>query len=333
MQRFHELPLPQKVVIGECWARDGLQSEPVFVPTEQKVEMITRMVEAGFTEIEATSFAHPKYLPQFADAEEVLRRIPRRPGVRYRAICTTLKAVERAVKSKQEGFGVDEIAMVISSSEAHNRANVQMTREENKRLLEQMTRLALDTGHVVFGWALTAFGCPVSGDVPPAEAIGLGHFWRDVGAELIGFGDTVGVANPRQVSSFYEEVLAAGLPRDRIVVHFHDTRGWGVANTYYTTDGSAPTPSSSVYTGPITVHGPTTLNFFSTDLAGNAEQVNTQQLNALGWEDEAIFYAISACALFNFYNRWVSATGVHPVSDQAFQRLAANMANNGYVHA
>jgi hydroxymethylglutaryl-CoA lyase len=210
MQRFHELPLPQKVVIGECWARDGLQSEPVFVPTEQKVEMITRMVEAGFTEIEATSFAHPKYLPQFADAEEVLRRIPRRPGVRYRAICTTLKAVERAVKSKQEGFGVDEIAMVISSSEAHNRANVQMTREENKRLLEQMTRLALDTGHVVFGWALTAFGCPVSGDVPPAEAIGLGHFWRDVGAELIGFGDTVGVANPRQVSSFYEEVLAAG---------------------------------------------------------------------------------------------------------------------------
>src|SRR5882672_9683736 len=174
MQRFHELPLPQKVVIGECWARDGLQSEPVFVPTEQKVEMITRMVEAGFTEIEATSFAHPKYLPQFADAEEVLRRIPRRPGVRYRAICTTLKAVERAVKSKQEGFGVDEIAMVISSSEAHNRADVQ-----------------------------------------PAEAIGLGHFWRDVGAELIGFGDTVGVANPRQVSSFYEEVLGAGLPRDR----------------------------------------------------------------------------------------------------------------------
>ncbi len=231
MPHFHELSFPSRVIPGECWARDGLQSEPAIVPTDAKVEMIARMVEAGFTEIEATSFAHPKYLPQFADAEEVLRRIPRKPGVRYRAICTTIKAVERAVKSKEQGFGVDEIAMVISASEAHNRANVQMGHDENKRLLEQMTRLALDTGHAVFGWALTAFGCPLTGDVPPAEAIALGKFWRDLGAELIGFGDTVGVANPRQVSRFYEEVLATDLPRDRIVVHFHDTRGWGVANT------------------------------------------------------------------------------------------------------
>lgn len=231
MPLFHQLPLPEGVVIGECWARDGLQSEPQFVPTEAKVEMISRMVEAGFKEIEATSFAHPKYLPQFADAEEVLRRIPRRPGVRYRAICTTLKAVERAVKSREEGFGVDEIAMVISASEAHNRANVQMGHDENKRLLEQMTRLALDSGHAVFGWALTSFGCPLTGDVAPEQAIGLGRFWNDLGAELIGFGDTVGVANPVQVSRFYEKALAAGMPRDRIVVHFHDTRGWGMANT------------------------------------------------------------------------------------------------------
>ena len=231
MARFHELPLPKSVVLGECWARDGLQSEEGLVATDAKVEMITRMVEAGFTEIEATSFAHPKYLPQFADAEEVLKRVPRRPGVRYRAICTTLKAVERAVASKREGFGVDEIAMVISASEAHNRANVQMGHDENKRLLEQMTRLALDTGHAVFGWALTSFGCPISGDVAPAQAIALGRFWNDLGAELIGFGDTVGVANLVQVSRFYQEALAAGMPRDRIVVHFHDTRGWGMANT------------------------------------------------------------------------------------------------------
>ena len=227
MVPFHQLPLPARVVVGECWARDGLQSEQTQVSTEHKVEMITRMVEAGFTEIEATSFAHPKYLPQFADAEEVLRRIPRQPGVRYRAICTTLKAVERAVASKQEGFGVDEIARVISASEAHNRANVQMGHDENKRLLEQMTRLSQGTGHSVFGWALTSFGCPLSGDVAPAQAIALGRFWNDLGAELIGFGDTVGVANPVQVSRFYEEALAAGMPKDRIVVHFHDTRGWG----------------------------------------------------------------------------------------------------------
>jgi hydroxymethylglutaryl-CoA lyase len=112
------IELPTSVVMGECWARDGLQSEPTFVPTAQKVEMITGMVNAGFTKIEATSFAHPKYLPQFADAEEVLKGIPRKPGVHYRGICTTLKAVERAAQSKAEGFGVDEIAMVISASEA-----------------------------------------------------------------------------------------------------------------------------------------------------------------------------------------------------------------------
>ncbi len=231
MTAFHQLPLPKSVIVGECWARDGLQSEPVVVPTDAKVEMISRMVEAGFREIEATSFAHPKYLPQFADAEEVLRRIPRRKGVRYRAICTTLKSIERAIRSKDEGFGVDEIAMVISASEAHNRANVGMGQEENKRLLEQMTKRALATGHSVFGWALTSFGCPIAGDVAPARAVALGQFWKDLGADLIGFGDTVGVANPRQVSRFYEEALAAGMPRDRIVVHFHDTRGWGVANT------------------------------------------------------------------------------------------------------
>src|SRR3954464_7934815 len=118
--------LPKSVVMGECWARDGLQSEPVFLPTAQKVEIIAGMVDAGFTKIEATNFAHPKYLPQFSDAEEVLKHIPRKSGVHYRGICTPLKGVERAAKSKDAGFGVDEIAMVISSTEAHNRANVNM---------------------------------------------------------------------------------------------------------------------------------------------------------------------------------------------------------------
>src|SRR4051794_26530481 len=98
--------LPTSVVMGECWARDGLQSEAQFVPTEAKVEIITGMVDAGFTRIEATNFAHPKYLPQFADAEEVLRRIPRKASVHYRGICTTLKGVERAAASKADGFGV-----------------------------------------------------------------------------------------------------------------------------------------------------------------------------------------------------------------------------------
>jgi hydroxymethylglutaryl-CoA lyase len=263
--------------------------------------MIARMVEAGFTEIEATSFAHPKYLPQFADAEEVLRRIPRRKGVRYRAICTTLKSVERAVRSKEEGFGVDEIAMVISASEAHNRANVQMGHDENKRLLEQMTKRAQDTGHAIFGWALTSFGCPIAGDVAPAQAIAIGQFWKDLGADLIGFGDTVGVANPRQVSRFYQEALAAGMPQEKIVVHFHDTRGWGVANTvtaltfgFRYVDTSLGAIGGQPKTGSASYHRGHTGNTCTEDLVAMLEEmgiatgIDVRQLLALGARAEEL---------------------------------------------
>lgn len=223
--------LPKDVVIGECWARDGLQNEERVVPTEAKVELITGMVDAGITRIEATSFAHPKYLPQFADAEEVLRRVPRRPGVHYRAICTTERAVERAVRSKAEGFGVDELAFVLSASDTHNRANVDMSQAENMRLLEKLARRALDTGHEVFGWVLCSFGCPITGDVPVMDALRIGQWWKDLGARYIGFGDTTGSANPRQADEFFTLALDRGFTPDETVVHFHDTRGWGVANS------------------------------------------------------------------------------------------------------
>lgn len=229
--KLHQMDLPKKISIGECWARDGLQNEATVVSTEDKVEIITRMVEAGCTKFEATNFAHPKYMPQFADAEEVLCCIPRKPEIQYRGICTTLRGVERAIASKNEGYGVDEIAMVISTSEPHNLANVGMTHDENKKVLEQMTRRALDTGHVVFGWALTSFGCPIRGDVEPSEAVGMGKWWKDIGATMIGFGDTTGSSNPVQVSRFYEYALAEGFTTDEVVIHFHDTRGWGVANS------------------------------------------------------------------------------------------------------
>jgi len=229
--RLHNMNLPEKVTIGECWARDGLQNEGKIVSTDEKVEIIKGMVDAGCTKFEATSFAHPKYLPQFADAEEVLSRIPRKEGVQYRAICTTMRAVDRAIASLEEGYGVDEIAMVISTSEPHNLANVGMTHDENKRVLEKMVRASLDTGHKVFGWALTSFGCPIRGDIDPSESIALGKWWKDIGAEIIGFGDTTGSSNPMQVSRYYEQVLDEGFTTDEVVVHFHDTRGWGVANS------------------------------------------------------------------------------------------------------
>lgn len=227
----HKVELPKKVIFGECWARDGLQNEPKVVPTEGKVEILTRMVEAGVTRLEAVSFAHPKYLPQFADAEEVLRRIPRKKGVQYRGICTTMKALERAIASKEDGYGVDEIVMVISSTEEHNSANVGLDHATNKALIEDMVKRSKQTGHKVFGWVLTSFGCPIRGDVPLSEIADMGRWWVDLGIDYLGFGDTTGVSNPVQVDRFYDYILNNGFDKEMIVVHFHDTRGWGVANS------------------------------------------------------------------------------------------------------
>lgn len=271
---------PSSVVIGECWARDGLQNEATVVPTDGKVAMIAGMVEAGIPKIEATSFAHPRYLPQFADAEEVLRRIPRVEGVDYRAICTNDRAVERAIASKEAGFGVDEIAMVLSSTDAHNRANVNMGQAENQRLLERMARRSLDTGHDVFGWVLTSFGCPISGDVDVGRVIELGRWWRDIGARYIGFGDTTGAANPRQVDAFYTRILDAGFTADEVVVHFHDTRGWGVANSlvalgfglrYF--DSSLGAIGGQPRTGAAVYHRGYTGNTCTEDLVGMFEEM------------------------------------------------------------
>lgn len=223
--------LPKKAIIGECWARDGLQNEEKVVPVDEKVELISRMVDMGVTRIEATSFAHPKYMLQFADAEELLRRIPRKEGVQYRGICTTMKAVERAVASKEEGYGVDEIVTPISSTEEHNKANVGMDHAKNKAMIKDMMALAKETGHKTFGWVLTSFGCPIRGDVPFKEVSDMGKWWLDLGVDYLGFGDTAGSSNPRQVKEFYEYILAEGFDQDKIVVHFHDTRGWGIANS------------------------------------------------------------------------------------------------------
>ena len=281
--KLHEASLPERVIMGECWARDGLQNEAYVVPTAQKVEILRGLVEAGFTRIEATSFAHPKYLPQFADAEEVLRQLPRRPGVHYRGICTTMKAVERAIRSRAEGHGVEEIAMVISASEAHNRANVDMSHAENMALLEQMTRAAIDSGHEVLGWVLTSFGCPIMGDVPVADVLRIGKWWKDVGATYVGFGDTTGAANPRQVSEFYEQVLAAGWTADDTIVHFHDTRGCGVANSlvalgyglrYF--DCSLGAIGGQPHTGAASYHRGYTGNTCTEDLVGMFDEMGIQ---------------------------------------------------------
>jgi len=226
-----ELSLPKDVVVCECWAREGVQNEPALIPTEAKVEMITRLVEAGFRRIEAVSFAHPKYLPQFADAEAILQQIPRVEGVRYRAIVANMRALERCVEAKKNGYGVDEAAFVLAASEPYNLANVRMSHAENRPLLEDMCRIALAEGMDIIGWVLTSFGCELAGDVAVDRVRDLGRWWLDNGARFVGFGDTHGVANPAQVYRFYDGLANFSFTPANVIVHFHDTRGNGIANS------------------------------------------------------------------------------------------------------
>lgn len=229
--RLSSVKLPEKVIIGECWARDGLQNEKNIVSTEDKVRMINRFQELGIKKIEVTNFAHPKYLPQFADAEEVLKKVERKPGVDFRGIVTTKRGMERAIAAKEAGYGVHEVAMVISASEAHNLANVKMNHKENMALLEELAQMARDSEHVILGWVLTSFGCPIMGDVSLEKVVELSRWWKEIGAQFIGLGDTTGMCNPKQAFYFYEYLKDRGLIPEEIIVHFHDTRGTGVANS------------------------------------------------------------------------------------------------------
>jgi hydroxymethylglutaryl-CoA lyase len=224
------MPYPESVIACECWARDGLQSMPVLVPTERKIEMIDRITGAGFRKVEVTSFSNPALLPQFADAVEVLRGIRRRPGVSHVVLMPNERGFERLATCQKEGYGAEEIILMISSSERHNLLNFRMSHEEAMAEHARVMRRAHALGIRVIGCAGTVFGCPVAGDVPMADVEKTVGFYLSEGAQTIMLGDTTGMANPRQVR---ERVgaLQADFPGTEFIAHFHDTRGTGMANT------------------------------------------------------------------------------------------------------
>jgi hydroxymethylglutaryl-CoA lyase len=222
--------IPKKVNICECWARDGIQGEAQFIPTEKKIEMINRMIKAGFKRIEATSFAHPKLVKQFSDSLEVLKGIDRPEDVKFIAIIPNDKALDRLLDACDKGFGVHEITAIISASEDHLLANLERTFKEAMPPLAEVVRRARKAGLQVIGCIGTAFGCPLRGEVPLEKVIELTDWYLEQGATSIMLGDTTGEANPLQVREVY------GKMRDRFpgvdfIAHFHDTRGMGLANT------------------------------------------------------------------------------------------------------
>jgi hydroxymethylglutaryl-CoA lyase len=224
------MSLPASVIACECWARDGLQSMPVLVPTDDKVEMLNRIVAAGFPKLEVTSFSHPKLLPQFADAVEVLRRVDRRPGVSYVVLMPNTKGFDRFEACVKDGYGAEEIILMISASEPHNLLNFRASHQEAMAEHAAIMRRAHGLGVRIIGCAGTVYGCPVKGDLATAEVAKIVRFYLDEGAQTIMLGDTTGVANPKLVRERIGELMAL-FPRAEFIAHFHDTRGTGIANS------------------------------------------------------------------------------------------------------
>ena len=216
--------LPERVTICEVGTRDGFQIEPDFIATEQKVEVVDLLSAAGLPRIEVTSFVHPKAVPQLRDAEEVMARITRRPGTRYAALVPNGKGAVRAIDA-----GVDAIHTVLSASESHNLANVNMTIAESLDRLGSVLQVAARAKTPVGCGISTSFGCPFEGDVPLGQLERVVGRLVEMGARAVGLADTTGMANPRHVSRVFEH-LVPRFPGVDWTLHTHDTRAMAIPN-------------------------------------------------------------------------------------------------------
>jgi hydroxymethylglutaryl-CoA lyase len=216
--------LPERVTICEVGTRDGFQIEPEFIPTEVKIEIVDRLSDAGAPRIEVTSFVHPKVVPQLRDAEAVMAGIRRRPGTRYAALVPNDKGAARAVDA-----GVDAIHTVVSASESHNLANVNMTIAESMEKLRGVMQIAGRAGLPVGCGISTAFGCPFEGRTPVAQLERVVRSLVDMGARAIGLADTTGMANPLQVTEVLDRLIPR-FPGIEWTLHTHDTRAMAISN-------------------------------------------------------------------------------------------------------
>jgi len=212
------------VEIIEVGPRDGLQNEQVLVSTEDKLELISRSIDAGLRRIEATSFVHPKRVPQMADAEAVMAGVPRRPDVSYIGLVLNRRGFDRAVAA-----GVDEVNCVVVASETFSQRNQGMSLADSVRVVGDLADDARAAGLGLSVTLATAFGCPFEGEVPEATVVDLARQVHALGVDEIALADTIGVGVPAQVTRLVAGVAAAA-PGATLRAHFHNTRNTGYAN-------------------------------------------------------------------------------------------------------
>ncbi|MEV5302100.1 hydroxymethylglutaryl-CoA lyase [Amycolatopsis methanolica] len=218
--------LPSAVTICEVGPRDGLQNESALVPAAVKVELVERLADAGHTVIETTSLVRPDRVPQLADAEEVLRRLDRRPGVRYPVLVPNQRGLARALD-----LGVTDIAVFASATEGFARANLNRSVGESLELFAPVVARAREAGLNVRGYLSMCWGDPWQGEVPLRQVIAIATRLFNLGCTELSLGDTIGVATPGRVVALLDGLVAADVPLGRIAVHFHDTYGQALANT------------------------------------------------------------------------------------------------------
>ncbi|WP_340378878.1 hydroxymethylglutaryl-CoA lyase [Streptomyces sp. SS7] len=231
--------LPARVRIHEVGARDGLQNEKSAVPTEVKAEFIRRLADAGLTTIEATSFVHPKWVPQLADAEDLFPRVADVP-VALPVLVPNQRGLDRALT-----LGARRIAVFASATESFARANLNRTLDESLGVFEPVVRRAKDEGVHVRGYVSMCFGDPWEGAVPLHQVVRVCRALRDMGCDELSLGDTIGVATPGHVLELLALLNEEGVPTNVLGVHFHDTYGQALANTYAALEHGVTTVDAS----------------------------------------------------------------------------------------
>jgi hydroxymethylglutaryl-CoA lyase len=218
--------LPGSVRIREVGPRDGFQNEPETIPSAEKVRLIDMLSDSGLRRLEVTSFVRPDVIPQLSDAEEVLSAVQRRDGVSFSVLIPNERGLERALALRER---FDEINVFVSASETHNRKNVNRTVEESLAGLGRTLASAREAGLRCEGVISTSFGCPYEGEVLPDRVYAIAERLAAAGCAEVGFGDTTGMANPRQVGEFFAAARER-LGGVELTAHFHNTRGQGLAN-------------------------------------------------------------------------------------------------------
>ncbi|MGP3609801.1 hydroxymethylglutaryl-CoA lyase [Anoxybacillus sp. PDR2] len=231
---------PKHVTIKEVGPRDGLQNEKTAIATEDKIAWINQLSKTGLTYIEITSFVHPKWIPQLADAFDVATGIERVPSVTYAALVPNQKGLEKALAAQ-----VDEISVFMSASETHNQRNINKSISDTFPVLTAVVQEAKRAQKTVRGYLSTAFGCPYEGEVSVEQVAAISERLFEMGVDELSLGDTIGVATPRQVEAVLNSLLKR-FPKEKLAMHFHDTRGTALANVLISLEMGITTFDSSL---------------------------------------------------------------------------------------